>query len=235
MNTKFKYADCEFYSIEMNPVTKEKTIHIWGYIYHSGVDEEKPYRNLEYTGFIVPLKEFLSLDYDYDSMQETRNSYVSELTEIDAIKCLGTYRKSLPLPFEQITEDTPCGEYVNCAKKGESHIQRKMNNAADEAIAESDKKAKVRKYCPMFEDDFLLIDNQFDDELGLAFADKHHFNVKFTDTGSSTLAKIMLMFAQKDYQIEVIGEPSYAPDGLQLADKPVILFRKEWKDSGKEV
>lgn len=90
------------------------------------------------------------------------------------------------------------------------------------------KEERDKKYCPKIDSDLLIIDSYFDCDVGLKFAVKHRFNVKFTDTGSNRLAEIMLRFAEKGYQIEVIGETSYALDGLYCYEKPIVLFKKAW-------
>lgn len=87
----------------------------------------------------------------------------------------------------------------------------------------------MRKYIPrLYKDtDFLLLDNAWDDEECLNYAAKHHFNVRFTDTGSSKLAEIMLMFKEAGFMIDVVSEKVVAPDGLVLSPKPIVLFLRE--------
>lgn len=123
-----KFEDCDFYSIEADKNTSEKSMHIWGYIYHSGHYEDKPYRDLEYTNFIVPLKEFLELEHDGDLERAVKekydsNIYIADISEKEAVKRLNRYwhyhiipnkdEIAKPMPYEKITMDTPCGDYVN--------------------------------------------------------------------------------------------------------------------------
>lgn len=122
------YEECDFYSIEMDAETSEKSIHIWGYIYHGGHYEDKPYRDLEYTNFIVPLKYFLELKSEGDLEQAVKkkceaNTYIADITESEAKQRLKRYwhyhiipnqdEFPKPLPYEEITMDTPCDSYVN--------------------------------------------------------------------------------------------------------------------------
>ncbi len=119
-----KYIECDFYSIEKDNSTKEKLIHIWGYIYYAGDDKDKtPYRDLEYTGFMMPLKDFLAEDFDYDSVQSGLNQYISNITKKEAEERLERYwyyhvfpnddERPTPLSYDEITMDTPYGDYVN--------------------------------------------------------------------------------------------------------------------------
>ena len=87
----------------------------------------------------------------------------------------------------------------------------------------------MRNYKPKFYEDmnFLLLDNAWDDEECLNYAAKHHFNVRFTDTGSSKLAEIMLKFKKAGFMIDVVSEKDIAPDGLVLSPKPIVLFLRE--------
>ena len=125
------YEECDFYSIEMDTERSEKSIHIWGYIYHSGHYEDKPYRDLEYTNFIVPLKEFLDLKQEGDLEQAVKkkydsNIYIADISKSQAAKRLALYwryhifpinnERPKPLPYDEITMDTPCGNYVNYKK-----------------------------------------------------------------------------------------------------------------------
>lgn len=125
------YEECDFYSIQMDAGTAEKSIHIWGYIYYGGHYEDKPYRDLEYTNFIVPLKDFLELKHEGDMEQAVKkkcdaNVYIADISEAEAAKRLELYcryhimpnkdEQPKQLPYEEITIDTPCGNYVNYKK-----------------------------------------------------------------------------------------------------------------------
>ncbi len=51
--------EVEFFSIE-DDGQGGKQIHVWGYTYTEGDDQgDGPWRNVEYTGFIEPLQEFI--------------------------------------------------------------------------------------------------------------------------------------------------------------------------------
>lgn len=80
-------------------------------------------------------------------------------------------------------------------------------------------------YKPKFASpDWLILNCVFDAEDCLDYAVKHRFNVRYSDTGSSEASKIMLKFRKKGFDIDVIGE-RVCVDGLELAPKPVILFK----------
>lgn len=80
-------------------------------------------------------------------------------------------------------------------------------------------------YKPRFASpDWLVLDCVFDAKDCLDYAVKHRFNVRYSDTGSSDVAKIMLKFRKKGFDIDVIGE-RVRENGLELAPKPIILFK----------
>ena len=68
--------EVEFFSIE-DDGQGGKQIHVWGYTYTEGDDQgDGPWRNVEYTGFIEPLQEFidhLNAEENYVDNQLTIN------------------------------------------------------------------------------------------------------------------------------------------------------------------
>ena len=111
--------EMEFYSIEPDG-QGGKQIHVWGYCYTEGDDQgEGPWRNVEYTGFIEPLQEFI------DHLRENEN-YVDE-TAADVKQYIGDYTDegmadvinhyfcghtaNRRLHYSEITIDTLCGDY----------------------------------------------------------------------------------------------------------------------------
>ena len=106
-----KPKEIEFFSIEGNP----KTIHIEGYTYYG---DNWAYADV--CGFIVPLDEFVQNmkdDPDYVADLESEcKQYQEEKTDKEVLDIINTYFGGLPadriLSFEEITNDTPCGNYV---------------------------------------------------------------------------------------------------------------------------
>ena len=115
MDNNWKYLECDFY--EIFEYHEEKWIHIYGYTWYREGDEEHPYRTLEYSGFELPLKEYLSEDYDYDEWAGWKASaYIGDETEADALKSITDPFEGAPfseLPFGEITAETPIGFYVD--------------------------------------------------------------------------------------------------------------------------
>ena len=114
--------EVEFYSIEPDG-QGGKQIHVWGYCYTEGDDQgEGPWRNVEYTGFIEPLSEFI------EHLKQNENyvdNHASELTQyigdyydegiVDIINhYFNGYTADRELYYSEITIDTPCGDYVSC-------------------------------------------------------------------------------------------------------------------------
>lgn len=70
----------------------------------------------------------------------------------------------------------------------------------------------------------LLVNHCFFDEEDLAYADKHRFNVKYTEVRSTGFAKLILQFQNHGYKFSLKTEPDFAPDGLKLEDKICAYF-----------
>lgn len=106
-----------------------KMIHIDGYFYKSDskeyVSKENPngeyWANTQACWLIEPLSEFiqnLRADYNYvDDLLEGANQYQEDMTREQAVEAINHYFDGNPpmyeLPYEEITEDTPCGTYVS--------------------------------------------------------------------------------------------------------------------------
>ena len=108
------YLDCDFYAVEEEK--EGKSIHILGYFYYAG-DGEKPYRALDYTWLCFPLEKFLEMDEDdLDLETESVTQYIEDLTEEEVKQEMETYfdgNPGTPLLYEQLTKDTPPGNYIN--------------------------------------------------------------------------------------------------------------------------
>lgn len=105
-----------------------KYIHIFGYSYKSDsneyVSESNPdgiyWANLECCWFIFPLAEFIAnLKENENFVDDTYcglNQYQDDLTEEQMTNTINSYFDGDPadayLGFEEITMDTPCGNYV---------------------------------------------------------------------------------------------------------------------------
>lgn len=106
--------EMEFYSIE--PDGKGgKQIHVLGYCYHEGC-----WHNVEYTGFIEPLQEFidhLKEGEDYvDNRASGLTQYVGDYNDGEMTDIINDYfnghTADRRLAYSEITIDTPCGDYV---------------------------------------------------------------------------------------------------------------------------
>ena len=111
--------EVEFYSIE-DDGQGGKQIHIFGYSYCGTDDGDGPWRNVEYTGFIEPLQEFighLKADEDYvDNTAANLNQYIGDYTDEGMRDIMNSYfnghRADRLLNYSEITMDTPCGDYM---------------------------------------------------------------------------------------------------------------------------
>ena len=111
--------EAEFYSIE--PDGKGgKRIHVLGYCYKGEDDGEGEWRNVEYTGFIEPLQEFiehLNQDEDYvDNHASELTQYIGDHTDEGMVDIINHYfcgrTANADLHYSEITMETPCGDYV---------------------------------------------------------------------------------------------------------------------------
>jgi len=105
----------DFYNIfELDGV---KYIHIFGYAYESDVY----WANMECSNFIEPLESFIANvkknnDTYVDEVFEGLSQYQSEHTASSILDVINHYFDGKPadyiLPYEEITMDSPCGNYV---------------------------------------------------------------------------------------------------------------------------
>ena len=112
--------EAEFFSIE-NDGQGGKQIHVWGYTYTEGEDNgDGPWRNVEYTGFIEPLQEFidhLQANENYvDNHASELTQYIGDYQDEGIVEILNGYFNGEPanalLHYSEITIDTPCGDYM---------------------------------------------------------------------------------------------------------------------------
>lgn len=104
----------EFYSIEPDG-HGGKNIHVFGYCYY--VDT---WKNVEYTGFIEPLQEFiehLKADAHYvDNAASELNQYIGDFNDTDMANIINHYfnghTADRRLAYSEITTATPCGDYI---------------------------------------------------------------------------------------------------------------------------
>ena len=110
-----KYLSCDWYYIE--EYEGNKCIHIVGNWYYTSDEYEKPYRDLEVSWFIVPLKDFLTWDTDdYDYFQENLKQYISDRSESEMVEEWSEFldkHEFVELGFDELTMDTPLGFYVD--------------------------------------------------------------------------------------------------------------------------
>lgn len=112
--------EMEFYSIEPDG-QGGKQIHVWGYCYTEGDDQgEGPWRNVEYTGFIEPLQEFIdhlreNENYVDDTAADVKQ-YIGDYTDDGMVDVINHYfcghTANRRLHYSEITIDTPCGDYI---------------------------------------------------------------------------------------------------------------------------
>lgn len=112
--------EVEFFSIE-DDGHGGKQIHVWGYTYTEGDDQgDGPWRNVEYTGFIEPLQEFiehLQANENYvDNHASLLTQYIGDHTDEEIVDIINFYfcehTANDVLHYSEITIDTPCGDYV---------------------------------------------------------------------------------------------------------------------------
>ena len=117
-----KPEELEFYSIEPDG-QGGKQIHMLGFTYDSGSDNGNgTWRAVEPCGVIVPIAEFIEGvradedgGYAYDLMCEAKQ-YEGDYTEEGIVEYINHFfdghAANCRLSYGEITEDTPCGDYV---------------------------------------------------------------------------------------------------------------------------
>lgn len=108
--------DRYFYSVELND-DGNKIIHLSGNIYWNDVDTASTdYRLAEWTFFYITLKELKELienDLFYEHVNE-HVKYLDDISEEEAFVTCDRYFNGKPgvnLHINDVSEETPCGEY----------------------------------------------------------------------------------------------------------------------------
>ena len=100
-----KYLDRDVYQVEVDYETKKKIIHIDGYCYFN----DETYQMVQGT--------FRYMDIDGSQCTEKAEELFSETKQYQGTVTLEDvieyYKDCTPLPYDQVTQDTPCGRYVN--------------------------------------------------------------------------------------------------------------------------
>lgn len=108
-----KYLDCDFYEVEIDDNGK-KVIHSNGYYYLSESGEEKCYRSIEYDGLYLDPEMLRNQHEYYDESQEIVKQYIYDFNEEDIIiNIKHDLEDCIPLLMKEVTNDTPCGKYVD--------------------------------------------------------------------------------------------------------------------------
>ena len=106
-----EYWDCDYYEIYI--FNDEKWIRIDCFYYDSGEDFGNGTSRLNlYSGFDMPLKEFLDPSFDYDVTQQEIKQFIEDMEEEQAIKEMAEI-EATPLLYDELTMETPCGYYVD--------------------------------------------------------------------------------------------------------------------------
>lgn len=95
----------------------------------------------------------------------------------------------------------------------------------------------MRKYVPRFEKDdneLLIMDNVFEAEDCVAYADRHNLNVLYKNTTSASAVEVMNMFYKKGYTVAFIEKKRTAPDGTKIQPDIYVLFTRNGNKSDKD-
>lgn len=94
-------------SIEM--IDGVKHIHYSGFGYYSGLPKEKPYRWVDYTGLMCPLKE--AFEYGISKWEEDNQEFVTQYIEdLNAEEIEDIFEKN----DYDILEENEIDENINC-------------------------------------------------------------------------------------------------------------------------
>lgn len=100
-----QYLDCDVYQVEVDKSTGKKVIHIDGFCYFN--DEE--YQLVQGT--------FCYMDIDGTQCTEKAQELFENTKQYQGTvsweEVEEYYKQCTPLPYEEVTQDTPCGFYVN--------------------------------------------------------------------------------------------------------------------------
>ena len=96
-----------------------KYITIFDYFYSNGEDDgEGEYRQQSYSGFSMPLTEFLANMNEpdgYDIMQERCSQYITDMTEEEVLRIMKERNENgftRFLSYDKLNEFTECGKYI---------------------------------------------------------------------------------------------------------------------------
>ena len=96
-----------------------KYITIFDYFYSNGEDNgEGEYRQQSYSGFSMPLTEFLvnmNEPGGYDIMQEKCSQYITDMTEEEVLRIMKERNENgftRFLSYDKLNEFTECGKYI---------------------------------------------------------------------------------------------------------------------------
>lgn len=96
-----------------------KYISIFDYFYSNGEDDgEGEYRQQSYSGFSMPLTEFLAninVPGGYDIMQERCSQYITDMTEEEVLQIMKERNENgftRFLSYDKLNEFTECGKYI---------------------------------------------------------------------------------------------------------------------------
>ena len=99
---------------ELKTINGVRYIKIHGFFYPTDQDwdEEKYWRDVEFSGYEMPLDEFLSgTDEDREVWECSCKQYIGDVTPEEALERFREY-KAVPLSYySEITDDTPDGFY----------------------------------------------------------------------------------------------------------------------------
>lgn len=110
-NIMKKYSDYNIY--ELKTVDSVRYIKIWGYFYDTDQDwdEEKYWRDVEFSGLEMPLAEYLAgTDDDRDRWESECKQYIGDVTPEEALEAFRSYQ-AVSLDISEISDDTPDGFY----------------------------------------------------------------------------------------------------------------------------
>jgi len=82
----------------------------------------------------------------------------------------------------------------------------------------------MHNYKLLEDNETLFVNSCFLDEDDFEYANKHRFNVEFTETGCGSFAKYILKFQNMGYRYELRTKPDIAPGGIKLDDKIYAYF-----------
>lgn len=85
------------------------------------------------------------------------------------------------------------------------------------------------KYIPKLDNekpDTIILDTIFKSKDCMRYATDHNFNVRFTDTTSTSAVEVIMDFINAGYTHELYEVPVTDPDGNQMRPRVECLFRQ---------